>query len=1505
MKISLTNCWLVSALLLLPLPTVLGQVGNNNPTGPAGDFNGEVTTGCSYDPYTGNAKRTITDLVVPGAVGKYGLTYSRTWNSRFGAWSHSFNWAIADVYKPQSQAMYYGVSFPDGRVVRFTAPNYTPGAIRERFRPAGALAYLVLPDGGKIEFNVQYTYIPPSPPDGLPAYDSYHFTVNAIIDPYGQRTIYTYNTDGSTTITEPAGRCIQIFYRTDGQVDHIQSSDGRRVDYTYSTQTFPPGTTPYNVLTSVRYYSDPSLVATYTYDKPNVGSPNGTPVLKTCDDPMYGGPMKKISYTYATGVNPDGSAVVYGQILSENSGTTGQAVSTLSVSLQTRTETRGDGKTRTFTYDIYGFLSGATDFKGVAQTQTYDAKKWVNSVTDRNGRTTNYTNDTISGLVTLVQYPSTPGDTPSGTPRGSANYIYGTCPSGPNNCDDINYLSSIIDEGGNTTTYTRDPNNKQITRVDYQDGGSETFGYNSFGQVTSHLMKTGGTETWEYDVGNGRLLKYRDPYHASGNPSAWYQYDNRGRVSGITDALGSGSRDVNHTTAFTYNERGQLLTTTYPPDGYGQPATVVTNVYNPDGTLASVTDQLGHVTTYTYDFYRRGRTVVTPQRFAGDTTPRTTSFSYALNQGTGDDYTHTDSNVTLLTLPSGNIVKTHYDENYRKDWVQASAADGVTDTAKTSYQYDNAGNLKYVTAPNQQPSGPKTTYNYDERNRPMSIVDALNNTTTFTYDAAGRKKTVTRASGQVTTFDLYDGMNRLLQQTVKQTPDPDAVTKYTYYTSGLLNTMQDPRLVALNSPYKYAYAYDSMGRKTSLTYPPDSGNVQRAEAWSYDGAGRVGTFTNRDSKVQTFSYDALNRQKSFTWNDSLTPSVSFAYDAANRLTSVTNTNATVTRTYFNDNLLNTETETPAGQPARTITYGYTADGTRASVQYPGNAYSFAYGYTGRDQLQTIAPLPSGTPIASYGYDLNGNLKSRGLSNSTSSTLGYDALNRAFSVSHVLNGTTRTFVYGYDAVGNRKWTKRDGGTGDVFGYDLNDEVTASKLNIANPDTTAVGAQTINYDANGNRTSFAAFDPTDSRNGSSDTYSESNNSLNQYGSRTNSATHVQSNASYDTKGNLTTGVDGSSYSYDAQNRLLIASKSGNTFTFKYDGLNRQVSRTLNGGAPTYNVWDGWQLIEDVQSGSVTAAYLSGAGSLVKNLVSGNYYYQDASGSTSHLANSTGQLLEWYRYDLQGTPVFYNSLNFQLSASNYSIRHLFTGQQWYSNIGLYDLRNRFYSPDIGRFLQADPIGFGGDPGNIYRYCGNNPVNRSDPSGLQELDEKPVLVDGSYPGDILLWGGTPMSPRDYGLDPAISFGPGQIIGSFVLPNPLGGLGAKPVFPGLTLPPLSPQPITSPNVGLPDVPQTSSNNSISVAGSTVTENASKAAEAVSTIAGAASLTAIVAGITLKDYQINQAAKSQLQSGETAYYQNIMTTIFSGFLQQDVWVQLKKDQNGNIETTYVIFPPRG
>src|SRR5205085_617584 len=66
----------------------------------------------------------------------------------------------------------------------------------------------------------------------------------------------------------------------------------------------------------------------------------------------------------------------------------------------------------------------------------------------------------------------------------------------------------------------------------------------------------------------------------------------------------------------------------------------------------------------------------------------------------------------------------------------------------------------------------------------------------------------------------------------------------------------------------------------------------------------------------------------------------------------------------------------------------------------------------------------------------------------------------------------------------------------------------------------------------------------------------------------------------------------------------------------------------------------------------------------------------------------------------------------------RFMFQGREWIPELGIYDYRHRFYHPSLGRFLQADPTGFDAGDMNLFRYCGDNPVDRSDPTGLVDRD-------------------------------------------------------------------------------------------------------------------------------------------------------------------------------------------
>src|SRR5437016_9935202 len=60
------------------------------------------------------------------------------------------------------------------------------------------------------------------------------------------------------------------------------------------------------------------------------------------------------------------------------------------------------------------------------------------------------------------------------------------------------------------------------------------------------------------------------------------------------------------------------------------------------------------------------------------------------------------------------------------------------------------------------------------------------------------------------------------------------------------------------------------------------------------------------------------------------------------------------------------------------------------------------------------------------------------------------------------------------------------------------------------------------------------------------------------------------------------------------------------------------------------------------------------------------------------------------------------------------MFTGREWIAELGVYDYRNRYYHPALGRFLQTDPKGFDAGDMNLFRYVADDPVDLTDPTGL-----------------------------------------------------------------------------------------------------------------------------------------------------------------------------------------------
>jgi RHS repeat-associated protein len=217
-----------------------------------------------------------------------------------------------------------------------------------------------------------------------------------------------------------------------------------------------------------------------------------------------------------------------------------------------------------------------------------------------------------------------------------------------------------------------------------------------------------------------------------------------------------------------------------------------------------------------------------------------------------------------------------------------------------------------------------------------------------------------------------------------------------------------------------------------------------------------------------------------------------------------------------------------------------------------------------------------------------------------------------------------------------------------------------------------------------------------------------------------------------GNITAG-------YNALNQPMLATSNALSpywMFFGYDPLGRCVKRWIGGLTPegnvpppasnpaTYLYYDGWNLIQEGSSSTdAQRQYVHGArvDEIVAQITPGNgserYFHYDASGNCILQTYSGGGIAEQYEYDAFGYPYFYDGSGSNIGSSLWGNPFLFTGREYLKELKLYDYRARMYQPELGRFMQPDPKEFGAGDYNLYRYCHNDPVNKSDPTGLDPL--------------------------------------------------------------------------------------------------------------------------------------------------------------------------------------------
>ncbi len=641
--------------------------------------------------------------------------------------------------------------------------------------------------------------------------------------------------------------------------------------------------------------------------------------------------------------------------------------------------------------------------------------------------------------------------------------------------------------------------------------------------------------------------------------------------------------------------------------------------------------------------------------------------------------------------------------------------------AVTTYWYNAARQLWAEVDPDVNghgnPAALKFTYTPDDLVQEVDVGTAASgNPSSFSlvqsmvtkYDAQDRKVQDQASGGgqQTLTQYNYDALNRpnctavrmnsawygSLPDACAQTPagpdGPDRISQVGYDDAGQVLTMKQG-VGASASPPVYdtvlygddgekqsdqdangnvtRYTYDGYNRLSQVNYPVPSGGAATNETYTYNAAGNVHYRYLRDGTMLTFNYDALGRLSSQVVPGQGTST--YAYDNLGNVTSAALSGSpTVSADYDGLGRKWHESQTQ-GTTTLTFTFGYDAAGGRTSIQWP-DGFTATYS---RDTAERVTSILDnvGAHLADYTYYDLGSPQSVSVNrpiNNINTSVVVDGLSRLQTLTHTfVNASAQTQSYGfsYNAAGQIKSK-----TASNILYALTPSTSDNRTYVSNAlnQTTTAGPHALGFDVRGNL--------------NTDTIS----------------------------GGATT-----TYSYSELNQLTGATGS---VSLVYDAVGRLVQTGSSTTATTQFAYDGDQLMAEYDgSGALKRRYVPGPSGADDPIVwydiaggttTRNWLIPDQQGSVVGVANDSGSLVGGtaYAYDEYGVP-----------KSGQTGRFQYTGQLWIPELAMYHYKARTYSPYLGRFLQTDPLGYRAGM-HLYAYVGNDPVNHSDPNGMQPPD-------------------------------------------------------------------------------------------------------------------------------------------------------------------------------------------
>ena len=225
---------------------------------------------------------------------------------------------------------------------------------------------------------------------------------------------------------------------------------------------------------------------------------------------------------------------------------------------------------------------------------------------------------------------------------------------------------------------------------------------------------------------------------------------------------------------------------------------------------------------------------------------------------------------------------------------------------------------------------------------------------------------------------------------------------------------------------------------------------------------------------------------------------------------------------------------------------------------------------------------------------------------------------------------------------------------------------------------------------------------------------------------------------------TGYNGKAITYDASGNPLeylgntftwkdgrklesITKPDGSVITYTYDSegnrIGKQIRKADGTEEKTTYYWDGGKLLREV-SGDETLYYSYDSNGKLWSMdwekgdtKKGYFVIRNAQGDITglyHLEDSS--LAGSYTYDAWGQLLSVNPANESDEEILRKNPFRYRGYYYDEESGYYFLQSCYYNPEVRRFLNADTLveETGDDIGyNLFAYCGNNPVNKSDESG------------------------------------------------------------------------------------------------------------------------------------------------------------------------------------------------